>query len=254
LGIRGTGSSQELISFEDPSGTTKWHINQNFNGNSGLNFVETGLADGRLFIQAGGNVGVGTTTPRSSLHIDVPASPNPISALSVDVESFINFTNAQASHFFRVRDIGASSTPFYIRGDGNVGIGTTTPNETLDVRGNIKLHLDGSLYAPGGVENLRIIRGTVGANGNTIAGAGFSVKKESTGIYTLTFSPQFSAVPSGSVTQILPDHGGFLSDTSGKAEFLVIDDLKARVMTTGNVSGNLVVDDRDFTFVIMGLR
>src|SRR5205823_4129895 len=37
LGIRGTGSSQELMSFEDPSGTTKWHMNQNFNGNSGLN-------------------------------------------------------------------------------------------------------------------------------------------------------------------------------------------------------------------------
>jgi hypothetical protein len=42
---------EELVSFKDPSGVTKWHINQNLGGtNPGLNFVETGVADGRLFI------------------------------------------------------------------------------------------------------------------------------------------------------------------------------------------------------------
>ncbi len=70
LGIRGTGVSEELISFEDPAGATKWHINQDFNGDPGLNFVETGVADGRLFIQAGGNVGVNTTTPSHPLHVN----------------------------------------------------------------------------------------------------------------------------------------------------------------------------------------
>jgi hypothetical protein len=59
-----------LPKADDCEGTTKWHINQNFNGNSGLNFVETGVADGRLFIQAGGNVGVGTTTPTNTLHVN----------------------------------------------------------------------------------------------------------------------------------------------------------------------------------------
>jgi hypothetical protein len=69
LGIRGTGGAQELLSFEDPSGTTKWHINQDLAGNSGLNFAETGVADGRLFIRAGGNVGIGTTTPAARLDV-----------------------------------------------------------------------------------------------------------------------------------------------------------------------------------------
>ncbi len=67
LGIRAGGVSEELISFEDPNGITKWHINQNLSGNKhGLNFVETGVADGRLFIQAGGNIGIGTPSPENA--------------------------------------------------------------------------------------------------------------------------------------------------------------------------------------------
>jgi len=35
--------------------------------NPGLNFVETGVADGRLFLQAGGNVGTEGSRPRRRL-------------------------------------------------------------------------------------------------------------------------------------------------------------------------------------------
>jgi hypothetical protein len=80
-----------------------------------------------------GNVGIGTTTPASKLHVHVPASESPISAMTVDVQSFSNDANARASHYFQVRDIGAGKTSFYIRGDGYVGIGTTSPGAKLDV-------------------------------------------------------------------------------------------------------------------------
>lgn len=69
VGIRGTGSAEELLSFESSAGQTTWHINQSFGGRSGLNIVETGVADGRLYIGAGGNVGVNTTTPTNPLHV-----------------------------------------------------------------------------------------------------------------------------------------------------------------------------------------
>lgn len=60
LAIRGTGLYQDLISFEDPFGITKFHLTLNVGGNNpGLNFAETNVADARLFIRAGGNIGIG---------------------------------------------------------------------------------------------------------------------------------------------------------------------------------------------------
>src|SRR5262249_44126894 len=70
LGIRGAGGAEELLSFEDASGATKWHLNRKLNGISGLNLAETGIADFRLFIQSGGRIGIGTQSPSNRLHVD----------------------------------------------------------------------------------------------------------------------------------------------------------------------------------------
>jgi hypothetical protein len=108
-------------------------------GNNGANW-------GLVMDTANGNVGIGGTgrSPVSKLHVDVAASPNPIGALSVDVESFVTAPNAQASYFLRVRDIGASALPphFLIRGDGNVGIGDASPSTRLSVKGDVTVSGD----------------------------------------------------------------------------------------------------------------
>jgi hypothetical protein len=62
----------ERISFKDTTGTTKWHINDwsgTALGSGDFNIAETGVADGRLYLRAGGNVGIGTTSPPAKLTI-----------------------------------------------------------------------------------------------------------------------------------------------------------------------------------------
>jgi hypothetical protein len=101
-----------------------------FNGS--INFMVGSTS--RLLVTSAGNIGIGTTAPGSKLHVVVPASSNPISGTSIDVQSFGTFANAVASHYFRVRDIGSGSpSAFFIRGDGNVGIGTEAPTNKLHV-------------------------------------------------------------------------------------------------------------------------
>ena len=83
---------------------------------------------------------------------------------------------------------------------GTVGIGTTTPGATLDVRGNVKLGTNGQYFATGGAENLRIVRGIVNTSGGIYNGTGFTITHTSTGNYTITFSPAFADAPSLTIT------------------------------------------------------
>jgi hypothetical protein len=50
----------------DASGANQWHLNYS---SAGLNFAETGVTDYRLFLEDGGNVGIGTGTPGARLHV-----------------------------------------------------------------------------------------------------------------------------------------------------------------------------------------
>ncbi len=130
FGIRGVGQWEDLLSFEDPSGITKWHLNQNPNGNnSGLNFVETGVADFRLFIQAGGKVGVGTASPAGRLTVAgivQPAQGNlTIFSQTADIEY-----DGGSDQLFLINAIGNANTAFM---GGKIGIATGAPTNRLHV-------------------------------------------------------------------------------------------------------------------------
>ena len=65
-------SGIEWIGLRDSAGANKWHVNHK---NGAVNFAETGLVDGRLFLAAGGNVGIGTDVPtKAKLEISGSAS------------------------------------------------------------------------------------------------------------------------------------------------------------------------------------
>jgi hypothetical protein len=147
LGLQGKGGGALYITNDLNDNMVYLEFyNKTGDGTAGEAFL-TGHNGGnlpRLNIRAdvtynSGNVGIGTNTPKSQLHINVPASSTPIGALTVDVQSFRTQANAQASYFFRVQDIGAIGLPphFLIRGDGRVGIGTDQPAAKLHVHGDI---------------------------------------------------------------------------------------------------------------------
>ena len=163
LGIRGTSTWEELMSFEDASGITKWHLNHNPQGPNvqrGLNFSETGVSDFRLFLQTGGNVGVGTGTPMASLDVasgllHVGGTTTPVvnkqqgaylgwNALTggTGETDFINNQGLGAGGFAFMNIAPNSPNPpstlMVITGSGNVGIGTPMPTAQLEVTGTVK--------------------------------------------------------------------------------------------------------------------
>jgi hypothetical protein len=96
---------------------------------------------------------------------------------------------------------GAFTERMRVTGSGRVGIGTTSPTQALDVRGNIKMNSAGDMYAAGGPENLYLVRGLVDANGAIVAGSGFTVTHVSNGHYTVKFTnAEFDQPPAVALT------------------------------------------------------
>jgi hypothetical protein len=70
--IGGTSGNEKLtlanagaIGFQNNSNVQKWHIQ--WNSADGLNFVESSVADFRLFLKPGGYIGINTSTPGATL-------------------------------------------------------------------------------------------------------------------------------------------------------------------------------------------
>ena len=72
LVIRANGN--DVLAFQDASGNPLWHWNIIGNG---LNFVESNIADYRLYLEQGGNVGINTGNPDAMLDVD-PTSNNEV--------------------------------------------------------------------------------------------------------------------------------------------------------------------------------
>jgi len=73
LTVKGVGANSGWLQFQTLAGVDEWHVNYE---NGGLNFVESGVAANRLFLEPGGNVGIGTSSPAGKLHVNGTAGNN----------------------------------------------------------------------------------------------------------------------------------------------------------------------------------
>jgi len=110
---------------------------------------------GRLFVDASGRVGVGTT-PSYTLDVVGSTSAARIGKLNIlDDSPFVTGANLAASSTFAMGTQTASPTVFFtnnterlrITSAGLVGIGSSAPQELLNVNGNILVGVDGTATA-----------------------------------------------------------------------------------------------------------
>ena len=188
--------------------------------NHPINFITNGTS--KMFLSNDGKLGIGTISPQGSLNvlsssvisdnsnvnnyqllISSPSDTNGAQAgIAFRISSTQNNTPgaaithervgnwSQGGLLFKTRPDNTSNAPLFTRmvidKDGNIGIGTTTPEAKLDVNGNIAVRgtmaLTGALYTGGGAKLLAV---------------------DNTGNVITTTTPAGTSLPSGSLSQTL---------------------------------------------------
>ena len=134
----------------DPSPVGKW-LKAGINGFAtweDLPAAAAGVwvpATGGSINYVGGNVGIGTSDPKSLLHVYGSATLKNLHFGESLGANYIQSGNSQITDgswlplFFGPYGSGIADAKMMIDGSGNVGIGTTTPNSKLTVAGDLRL-------------------------------------------------------------------------------------------------------------------
>tara|TARA_R100000353_G_scaffold83931_1_gene62668 strand:- start:402 stop:1760 length:1359 start_codon:yes stop_codon:yes gene_type:complete len=154
LRLRDTGATDTggYISFEQSAGTRIGYVGYPNNDDlyinnqmtSGLIFLRTNDTT-RMVIASDGDVGIGTTTPESILHLnpgtDQTPDTNGVGHIMIDGNGYTSFVTMDATGTWignnsssRAMILATNETArLTVASDGDVGIGTTSPGQRLHV-------------------------------------------------------------------------------------------------------------------------
>ena len=141
--IRANGS--DVLAFQDNAGTPRWHWNLLANG---LNFVESNVADYRLFLENGGNVGVNTNIPTERLDINGKLRIRDIATTTANNDilttTATGVVEKKASSKYENTWLGkddnltADNNDTEIYKNGKVGVGDFSGASTIDAQLHVK--------------------------------------------------------------------------------------------------------------------
>jgi hypothetical protein len=234
-----SGGTTKLAGGIGLVGTGPWTAGNNASQTSDMYFLVRNASGGiseRMRIKSDGNVGIGTTSPSTKLHVqDTSDAYTRFTRSSGTTQNLDVGTNSAGEHF--VFGYGAyplllgtnSNTRIYITSGGSVGIGTTSPSEKLDLSGTFRQSTTSTqpvlIYGDSGDTNglFRIqmdsVSDSFGSGARTYLGDG--------GIDIFIGTGNSSYTPSN--TYIALNHSGEISMGAGSAtKHLVIN-------TSGNV-------------------
>jgi len=110
-------------------------------GGSGANLFIDGEGTPQ-FLFNNGNVGIGTSSPSRKLDVQDNSS-NPAVFIqqvgSGDALSVYSNTSSSTQTIFKATSLGTGLNAFYVKGNGKVGIGTTSPSAKLEVAGDVTI-------------------------------------------------------------------------------------------------------------------
>ena len=204
-----------------------------------LQFEEGTGGSIRMTLQQDGNVGIGTTSPTAKL--DVAGTINtgtagsgsringigPLSGAGIWVQYTDGsaYYDAAANMYLRVNGNSSPATAMTLNTSGNVGIGTTSPGQKLDVVGNINV-------SGAGAGNITLT-GTINAKYQDVAEWVPSSEQLSAGTVVVLDSTKSNQVTS-SATSYDTRVAGVVSEQPGIA-LGEKSDTKVLVATTGRV-------------------